>query len=140
MRSKQYDILVVDDDAEDRLMMGEAFSELDCAHRVTMYASGTEFHKDLTILRELSPLPVLIVLDYNLPGADGAVVLSLLRNDQVLRQIPVVMYSSGMSPLQQQDCLTKGAIRCIEKGNTYQQMRLFCQQVCDVAFGRRASV
>lgn len=140
MRSKQYDILVVDDDQEDRMIMGEAFSELNCHDRVTMYDSGSAFHQDLMELKTLSPLPLLIVLDYNLPGSDGAVILSLLKNDAVLRTIPVVMYSTGMSNTQRQDCLLKGAVTCFEKGVTYQEVRSFCKQVCGVAFGKSTGV
>lgn len=140
MRSKQYDILVVDDDQEDRMIMGEAFSELNCHDRVTMYDSSSAFHRDLMELKILSPLPLLVVLDYNLPGSDGAVILSLLKNDPVLSTIQVVMYSTGMSNTQRQDCLLKGAVNCFEKGITYQDVLSFCKQVCNVAFGKSTPV
>lgn len=81
MRSQQYDILVVDDDEEDRMVMGEAFSELACANLVIMYDSSAAFHKDLTELRALDPLPLVIVLDYNMPGEDGAALITLLKSD-----------------------------------------------------------
>jgi len=140
MRSKQYDILIVDDDFEDRMIMGEAFSEIGCENRITIYESGSAFHRDLLALRELLPLPRLVVLDYNLPGADGAVVLSLLKNDPVLCTIPVVMYSTGMSRTQVQDCLGKGAVRCFEKGLTYADVVSFCKRLCEEAFGNPTSV
>ena len=98
MRSQQYDILVVDDDAEDRMMMSEAFSQLDCQHRVTVYDSSGAFHRELTELRELNPLPLLTVLDYNLPGTDGALLLVQLKTDPVLCTIPVVMYTKRGEP------------------------------------------
>ena len=138
MRNKQYDILVVDDDAEDRMIIGEAFAELNCHDRVTLYDSGFSFHKDLEHLQSLRPLPFLIVLDYNLPGADGAVLLGLLKNDPVLSAIPVVMYSTGLSPAQKQDCLAKGAISCFEKGATFNEVLTFVSQLCDTAFQARS--
>lgn len=138
MRSKQYDILVVDDDAEDRMMMGEAFTEQNCRDRVTMYPSSESFQRDLTELQDLSPLPYLIVLDYQLPGDNGASVLDSLQANPRLRAIPVVMYSTGMNQHQQQDCLTRGALHCFEKGVTYREVVAFCAQLCKVAYPQQA--
>ena len=137
MRSEQYDILVVDDDGEDRMIMGEAFAELNCAERVTMYDSAFSFMQEMSELKTLSPLPRLLVLDYNLPGADGAVILSLFMTDEVLHSIPVVMYSTSMSRTQQADCLVKGAIKCFEKGSTYDEVRRFCRLLCEEAYGTK---
>lgn len=140
IRSKQYDILVVEDDAEDRMIIGEAFTELYCDDRLTIYDSGFGFHRDLQHLRSLTPLPFLVVLDYNLPGADGAVLLSLLKNDDVLQNIPVVMYSTGLSPLQKADCLAKGAVNCFEKGSTFGEVIAFARQLCDEAHSEETRV
>ena len=137
MRSKQYDILLVDDDAEDRMMLGEAFAELSCMDRVTMYDSGFSFHRDLEYLKTLSPLPYLVVLDYNMPGADGSVLLSLLKNDMVLRTIPVILYSTGLSRTQERDCLSIGAAGCFQKGATYNEMLTFVNELCSEAFRQR---
>ena len=134
MRSEQFDILVVDDDEEDRMMMGEAFADLDCHNRVTMYDSSVAFHTELSVLRQLTPLPLLIVLDYNMPGEDGSVLLVLLKSDPLLRTIPVVIYTNGLSRTQEQDCQIKGALRCFGKGSTYEEVVSFCKQVCKVAF------
>lgn len=138
MRSERYDILVVDDDEEDRMMMGEAFASLNCHNRVTMYSSSADFHKEKAELRALTPLPLLIVLDFNLPGEDGAMLLGLLKSDPVLHTIPVVIYTNGMSRTQEQDCLVKGATKCFIKGSTYHEIEVFCKQVCNVAFGHFA--
>jgi CheY-like chemotaxis protein len=140
MRSKHYDILVVDDDADDRLMLGEAFAELHCHDRVTMYESGTLFLQETNTLKTLSPLPLLVVLDYNLPGADGREILRRLKSDDVLQAIPVVMYSTGMSRTQQADCVAAGALKCFEKGLTYDDVLDFARQLCAEAFNKSAQV
>lgn len=128
----------MDDDAEDRMVMDEAFTELNFHERVTMYDSSLTFHRELSDLRTLTPLPLLIVLDYNLPGEDGVVVLNLLQTDTLLCSIPVVMYSTGMSPALKQACLLKGAVRCCEKGSTYAEVLFFCKQLCEEASGNKA--
>ena len=140
MRSKQFDILIVDDDAEDRMIIGEALADLHCHDRVTIYDSSVSFHKDLEFLRTLEPLPYLVVLDYNLPGADGAMLLALLKNDPLLQTIAVVMYSTGLSRVQREDCLTKGAIECFEKGATYSDVVAFAAKLCAFAFNEHKPV
>ncbi len=129
----------MDDDADDRMLMGEAFSELNCHNRVTMYESGFAFHQDLQELRKLSPLPLLVVLDFTMPGEDGAMLLTLLKSDPVLCAVPVVIYTNGISRTQEQDCMMKGAMRCFGKGSTYDEIVFFCKQVCEVEFGNPAS-
>lgn len=131
LRSRQYDILIVDDDADDRMILGEAFAELRCLDRVTMYNSGDYFLKELDELKNLSPLPLLIVLDYNLPGINGAELLQIIKKDTILGAVPVVMYSTGMSRTLQTECLNAGAVKCFEKGNTYDQLICFARQLCN---------
>lgn len=140
MRSKQFDILIVDDDAEDRMIIGEAFADLHRHDQVTIYDSGITFHKELEQLRNFLPLPYLIVLDYNLPGADGSVLLGLLKNDALLCNIPVMMYSTGLSPSQREDCLAKGAVECYEKGASYADVVDFVGQLCQLAIKERSTV
>lgn len=134
MRSEQYDILLIDDDAEDRLILGEAFAEAGCGNRVTMFESGLHFFSELAQVKKLSPLPLLVVLDYNMPGANGLDVLQVLKNDDVLFQIPVVMYSTGMSRKLQEECMNKGGENFVEKGSTYQDVLLFVKQLCRQTF------
>ena len=140
MRSKQFDILLVDDDAEDRMMLSEAFVELSCLDQVTMYDSGIAFHRELEYLKTLTPLPFLIVLDYNMPGANGSYLLSLLKNDAVLCRIPVILYSTGLSRTQEKDCLKIGAVACLEKGATYHEMLTFVKALCGEAYRQRLAL
>lgn len=133
MRSKQYDILVVDDDADDRLMLGEAFAGLNCHDRVTMYASGDQFLQELATIKTVTPLPQLIVLDYNMSGLNGAELLGWLKKDEMLYSIPVVMYSTSMSRTLEAYCLGMGALACVEKGITFKDILGFVKHLCEEA-------
>jgi hypothetical protein len=57
MRSEQYDFPMVEDDPEDCMFMTDVFLELGYGNKVTMYASGEAFGRDLAELKSLSPLP-----------------------------------------------------------------------------------
>ncbi len=42
-----------------------------------------------------APTPDLMLLDFNLPGRSGVEVLELVKSDEALRAIPVVMFSNS---------------------------------------------
>ncbi len=77
-------VLVIDDDPAVRdLLMRHLGKE---GHTVTLAAGGSE---GLRLARELRP--DVITLDVIMPGTDGWAVLSALKDDDALKDIPVVM-------------------------------------------------
>lgn len=42
-----------------------------------------------------APTPALVLLDFNLPGRSGIEVLELVKSDEALRSIPIVMFSNS---------------------------------------------
>jgi two-component system, response regulator len=59
-------------------------------------------------------LPHLILLDLNMPGIDGRHVLDLIKHDEALRSIPVVVLTTSSDMKDIGTCYLKGA-------NTYMQ-------------------
>ena len=53
--------------------------------------------------------PSLILLDLNLPGTNGREVLSLIKNDENLKPIPVIVMTSSSDPADIDDCYRQGA-------------------------------
>lgn len=135
MRDQQYDILLVDDDTEDRMILKDAFADKNCAGRITMYASGFEFLQQFSKIRLFSPAPNLIILDYNLDGANADFILKQLKEDLLLKEVPVIIYTSFCTQKLHDECLGKGAFECIEKGSTYKQVLDFAGKVCDYLWG-----
>ncbi|MCW3072962.1 MAG: response regulator [Flaviaesturariibacter sp.] len=113
-----YRILLVEDDADDRYIMHQAFEELGFAEEVKMFSSGEELNKYLGQLGD-SGFPELIVLDYNMPALNGAELALSLKKHPILKAIPVVLYSTGMNPKMKDELLKAGVLHCFEKGMEY---------------------
>ena len=92
-------ILLVDDDDEDAFLTRRAFSKGKLLNDFHHVSSGEEMFAYLRgegrFALEASPRPDLILLDINMPGMGGLEALKLLREDDTLRRIPVVMLSTS---------------------------------------------
>jgi Response regulator containing a CheY-like receiver domain and an HTH DNA-binding domain len=58
---------------------------------------------------EIAPRPSIILLDLNLPGTDGRDVLEQLKQDQKLKEIPVIIFTTSSNPKDVEFCYQKGA-------------------------------
>lgn len=95
-------ILIADDDVDDRFMIREALMESRLANRICEVEDGEEL---LEYLRrqgayadpESSPRPGLILLDLNMPRKDGREALKEIKDDPVLRLIPVVVLTTSQA-------------------------------------------
>ena len=88
-------ILLVDDETADLQLMQKMFSKSKVPHNVILAHNGDEA---LEILRKSSSeqdVPDLILLDINMPGKDGNETLKIIKLDQYLRTIPVIMLTSS---------------------------------------------
>ncbi len=58
---------------------------------------------------EIAPTPTLVLLDLNLPGTDGREVLAKVKQDEELRAIPIVVFSTSPNPKDIETCYKFGA-------------------------------
>ena len=98
-------ILVVDDSAEDVLLLEEAMQEygLDA-----VLESAFDGDQALRRLRG-EPLPDLVLLDLNMPRRNGREVLEELKQDAALRSLPVIIFSTSSSPSDVEACYDRHA-------------------------------
>ncbi len=90
-------VLLVEDDPGDVVITREALAEAKVLHNLHVVDNGEEA---VTFLRREEPYadvprPDLIFLDLNLPRLDGREVLSIIKGDLELRQIPVVILTTS---------------------------------------------
>jgi CheY-like chemotaxis protein len=70
-----------------------------------------------------SPRPGLIVLDLNLPGTDGREVLQQIKQDNKLKTIPVVVFTTSKNPKDIKDCYQYGVNSYIVKPIDFTQLK-----------------
>jgi CheY-like chemotaxis protein len=86
-------ILLVEDDRVDVLSVTRAFKDLKIANRLEVVGNG---EAGLEWLRdEHNPTPCLILLDLNMPRMNGLEFLKVMKNDQELKRIPVIVLTSS---------------------------------------------
>jgi CheY-like chemotaxis protein len=94
---KSIDILLVEDNGADILLTEEAFSEAHFPHTLYLARDGVEA---LAFLRRegdhaAAPRPDVILLDLNMPRMGGLEVLDVLKVDDDLRNIPVIVLTTS---------------------------------------------
>src|SRR3954471_11885384 len=99
MYTQGHQILLVEDDVDDRFIMHHSFSELKWVEKVKMFSAVEDLLVYLHNLPDDTYYPSLIVLDFNMPGMNGAEALRSLKTRQQLQHIPVVVYSTSMKPV-----------------------------------------
>jgi chemotaxis family two-component system response regulator Rcp1 len=97
VRERQIEILLVEDNPGDVRLTTEALKEGKVWNRLSVARDGVAA---LEFLRhqapyEDAPKPDLILLDLNLPKKDGREVLAEIKQDEQLRNIPVVVLTTS---------------------------------------------
>jgi CheY-like chemotaxis protein len=90
-------ILLVEDSPSDVLLTQEALAEAKIANELHVVSDGEAAMSFLRRQGEYAgrPRPDLVVLDLNLPRKDGREVLSEMKADDDLKQIPVIVLSTS---------------------------------------------
>ena len=109
-----FSILLVDDDADDREFIDDAFVEIGYECEIKKFVSGKDM---LKYLEKVEPglFPTLIVLDYSLPEMEATDILRILKQSEAYKNIPVIIYSSTCSPSRAAELKALGAYDCLEK-------------------------
>jgi CheY-like chemotaxis protein len=125
----QHNIAIVDDDEDDRSFLEEAFMQLGVTDDLSLYASGEQF---LASLYTIEKLPVLTILDYNMPVLTGEAVLIEMKKHPHFSNTKVIILSTGMHEELKNRLQALGAYCCISKPYTpagYAQLALQLKNV-----------
>ena len=95
-----FTILVADDDSDDRLLIQEAFDEVQLSNPLEFVQDGVELLDYLYRRNGYSrlsgtALPGMILLDLNMPRMDGREAPEIIKGDSDLRRIPVIILTTS---------------------------------------------
>jgi len=114
-------ILIADDDPEDISIIKDAMELLNVVDVIWPAQNGQHALEVLQKSFESSTMPCLIVLDLNMPKMNGMQTLSNLKADDRFKDIPVIIYSTSINPLEKETCLRLGAHSYIPKPVSFKE-------------------
>lgn len=114
--------LLVDDDPDDTDLFEEALKNID--NNIEFYRAQ-DCGQVIAQLRNDKIRPEIIFLDINMPDMNGWDCLAAIKNDQKLKDIPVVMYSTSSVVIDGRKAISKGALGYLEKPTTFEDLRDF---------------
>jgi CheY-like chemotaxis protein len=109
-------ILLGEDDADDQEMLKDVFASIDGSFILFFVNNGSEILSALEKLR-VDQMPCLIVLDYNMPGLNGADILRELSTNERYKNLPKIVWSTSGSEKFRTLCLELGAVDYVIKPN-----------------------
>jgi CheY-like chemotaxis protein len=101
-------ILIGEDDLDDQEFLKEIFLSIDDSFSLIFASNGPQVISLLEKSEE-EQLPCLIVLDYNMPGSNGAEILQELKKNERYNAIPKIIWSTSKSDTYKDICLQLGA-------------------------------
>ncbi len=109
-------ILLGEDDADDQEMLKEVFESIDISFILFFVNNGAEVLSALEKFRD-DQMPCLIILDYNMPGLNGADILRELSTNKRYQNIPKMVWSTSTSEKFRNLCIELGAVDYVIKPN-----------------------
>lgn len=127
LNNSQRNIYLADDDDDDRTMFSEALYEVDSSVVLTQAEDGKQL---LEILNDNPvPLPEIIVLDINMPKVDGFQCLEQIKQDEILKKLPIVMLSTSSDPDTIDKALELGATAYAVKPSSFDGLKTLIKNV-----------
>ena len=112
-------ILLVEDDRVDAMTVRRALREINVVNRLDIVGDGEEA---LAFLRDPeNEEPCIILLDLNMPRMNGIEFLTVAKQDEALKRIPVVVLTSSREEQDKVDSFDLGVAGYMVKPVDYQQ-------------------
>jgi CheY-like chemotaxis protein len=119
--------ILVDDDADDGALFGEALNEIAPQAAYLTTENGRKLFELLTHASDFRP--DLIFLDINMPIMNGWESLAALKQDVRFANIPVIMYSTSSAKRDVDKAYELGAQLFVTKPESFTELRQFLQNV-----------
>ncbi len=117
--NEQQHILLVEDDRVDAMTVKRALKEINVTNPLHLARNGVEA---LDFLRDdAKPRPAIILLDLNMPKMNGVEFLNVVKQDDVLKRIPVIVLTTSREDQDRIDSFNLGVAGYMIKPADYLQ-------------------
>jgi len=130
MEIEPVNVLLADDDEDDRLFFREAFEEIKIKTKVKTVNDGVELMNHLT--KKGNELPHILFLDLNMPRKNGMDCLMEIKRSDNLKDIPVAIYSTSASEEDIENTFVKGANVYIKKPSDFSTLKKILEEVITI--------
>lgn len=124
---EEFTVLVADDDPDDQLLIGDAFSEVRPGARIDFVSDGVELleymrREDRYATMVDDPLPRLVLLDLNMPLKDGREALFEIKSDPAFWRTPIIIFSTSTASIDIRRAYQLGANSFITKPSSFDRL------------------
>jgi len=121
MNAAPLQLLLADDDTDDRIFFKEALEELPVATKLTMVNDGAQLMHLLS--KPETAVPDFLFLDLNMPRKNGFECLSEIKCNKKLMEFPVIIYSTSLDHEVVNLLYEKGAHHYIRKPGDFLNLK-----------------
>ncbi len=121
-------ILIGEDDIDDKEILEEIFSSMDSLIKLTFINDGQKLVSFLENAT-LENLPGLIILDYNMPHLNGAEILRSIQQNEKVKNIPKIIWSTANADGFKNICLQLGAREYLVKPSRFKDLESMIKQM-----------
>lgn len=121
MKTIKHSVLIVDDDADDRESIRDAFLENKHQHEYIFMKNGDQLLQHLAAKNDTSGFKI-ILLDLNMPGKDGKDILKEIKTNSIWQPIPVIILTTSSSDKDRNTSYELGANCFVTKPSSYKEL------------------
>jgi hypothetical protein len=125
---KLLNILFVEDDAIEVMMFNRVIQKIGINHKLIEANNG---ENALKILNAKEIIPDIILLDLNMPKLNGIEFLKIIKNNEVLKQIPIIIFTTSNNHRDISDCYKIGIAGYIIKPLKYDDYLVLVQKTLE---------
>jgi CheY-like chemotaxis protein len=123
-------VVLADDDEDDRFLFGEAIKQLSIKTKLSLFKDGQELMDNL-FSNEMER-PNLLFLDLNMPVKNGMQCLREIRQNLALKDLAIAIYSTSSTEQDIEDTFIYGANIYINKPSSFTKLKEVIEKVLQI--------
>lgn len=132
MITKNYNLLLADDDEDDCDFFREALGETAIKADLSMVHDGVQLMNYLEN-NDLKNFPDVVFLDLNMPRKNGIECLTEIKENKKLRSLPIIIFSTSLDSEIVNNLYQKGASYYIRKPGEFSKLKSVIEKALTIA-------